>query len=122
MSPSEPMERFSEFLVTRGLLAPGEAEALRSDPAAQPPWFGTLAFLMGFLDREAIDRVLRHQRNSGLRFGEQAFRMGLLTKEQVGTVVGIQEDRQVLFPEVAALLDRVPGEEAGKELRAFLRR
>lgn len=53
-------------------------------------WFGTLAFLLGFLELGQVDQVVEEQASTTVRFGEMAVALGLMTEEQVETVLRAQ--------------------------------
>ena len=96
--------RFGEFLRDKGVLNDTDIQAILDAQAKTNVWFGTLAYILGYLELDAIGEILVRQQHSGARFGECAVDMGLLTRDQVERVADLQERKRVRFGELAVSL------------------
>ena len=91
--------RFGEYLMERGLLTSDQVESVLEAQGRTNVWFGTLAYLLDYLDFDDIAEILAVQQRDGGRFGEIAARLGLLdflddtrggTRHVHGRLVGFQ--------------------------------
>lgn len=112
--------RLGEFLMERGLLTAEQVEAVLETQNRTNVWFGTLAFVLDYLDFDQIAKVVAEQRRTGGRFGEAAVRLGLLVPEQVERVVALQERKHVRFGEVAVATQQIRHEVLAPLLEEFL--
>lgn len=96
--------RFGEFLKEKGVLSDADIQAVLDAQAKTNVWFGTLAYILGFLELNAIGEVLVRQQHTRELFGECAVALGLLTEDQVERVADLQERKRVRFGELAVAL------------------
>ena len=81
---------FAEFLRSNGVLCgPGHGD-ITGDFVSREAWFGTVAYLLKFIEIEEADRVLQEKATNSRAFGDVAVRMGFMTKEEVATVLRFQ--------------------------------
>ena len=111
--------RFAEYLVRRGALSRGAVAGSLAADDGHLAWYGTLAVLMGFFDRAAIDRILRHQARSGLAFEEIAVATGALSSEESRVVLDLIETCGVTLTEISTALAHLAPEEVGRYLSAY---
>ena len=73
---------------------PAINKAFEADPTASEARIGVMLLDSGKLTPEGAERVLRTQKELGIRFGEAALRLGLITEEDVQQVLA----RQFAYP------------------------
>lgn len=76
-----------------------EAHDIPPEVAPEVPLYSPIGACFreqGLLNKEQVDKVLRSQQQSGLRFGEEAVRLGLLSQDQIELVLRRQFDVSAL--------------------------
>ena len=102
-----------------GVLSRGAVAGSLAADDGRPAWFGTLAVLLGFLDRPGVDRILRHQARSGLRFHEIAVATGAVTRNQSQIVLDLIDECGVTLTEISTALAHLEPKEVGRYLDAY---
>ncbi len=74
-------EAFAQFLVDTYVVAAEDALAALDEQRRRTPPIGRLALKKGLLSMKQVFAVLAEQPETGLRFGEQAIFMGYLERE-----------------------------------------
>jgi len=93
-----------------GAGAPGSGPGLGSGPAVADRSIGSIIAQTRNLGPEQVERILQHQRQTGLRFGEAAIALGLASADDVMFALAQQfhypyapEERRRANPELVAL-------------------
>lgn len=114
-------ERFSRWLVARGLLdIPTISKAL-VDCQPQTMRIGELATQKKFLTSEQVDEVLAAQRNSTCRFGEIACQKGWITERQLSLLLAWQQEDPKQLAGQLIRLGLLPPEKAAAALEAYVK-
>jgi chain length determinant protein tyrosine kinase EpsG len=79
------------------------AAAMTADPALAESRMGALLLDAGKITPENAERVLRMQKDLGIRFGEAAVRLGLISEEDIQHVLARQFDYPYLLKGESAL-------------------
>lgn len=116
---SPPCLSFLDYLVQCKVLSRGAAAGSRAADDGLLAWSGTLGVLLGYLDRPAVDRILRHQTRSGLEFEDVAVAIGLLTSEQRAEIDDLHQRLHITLTEISCALTHLEPEAVGDHLRAF---
>ena len=112
--------RFGEYLMERGLLTSDQVESVLEAQGRTNVWFGTLAYLLDYLDFDDIAEILAVQQRDGGRFGEIAARLGMLDGVQIERILALQEQKRVRFGEMAVALQVLSRERLAALLEEFL--
>jgi protein-tyrosine kinase len=89
--------------------------------ASRERFIGALLVDTGKLSVEDAERVLRFQKEKGLRFGEAAIKLGLLTESDIQQVLSRQFDYPVVLPGESNLSNELVAayEPTSKQVEAF---
>ncbi|HZV67553.1 MAG TPA: chain length determinant protein tyrosine kinase EpsG, partial [Telluria sp.] len=79
------------------------AAAMKADPALAESRMGAMLLDAGKITPDNAERVLRMQKDLGIRFGEAAVRLGLISEEDIQYVLARQFDYPYLLKGESAL-------------------
>ena len=91
---------------------------LHGEYVKRKAWFGTLAYLLKYIEVEEADEVLQRQAADSTRFGEVAVDLGFMTEEQVKTVLFFQSS-PVSFGDVVLASQKLDRDTIGENLTLF---
>jgi hypothetical protein len=108
--------KFGEFLVGKGVLKSKDIEQILKIQEKTNVWFGTLAYVLGYINIEQVTQIQLKDGGDPRFFAETAVKLGFLTPQQVNKVLQLQNEKYLKFGEVAVALRRITAE----QLRVFL--
>lgn len=113
-------QRFSRWLVAKGLLdVPNASRALLEAPV-QPARIGELAEMYGYLTPSQVTAVMEEQKSCGERFGAIAVRFGFLALDQLVHLLMLQQENPKQLAAVVMRMGLLAPDKAARALEEYI--
>lgn len=113
-------QRFSRWLVAKGLLDVSSASRALLEAPIQPSRIGELAEMYGYLTASQIAAVMDEQRVCGERFGAIAVRLNMLTLDQLVHLLTLQQENPKQLASVIIRMGMLAPEKAADALEQYI--